>query len=125
LWLQFADALTGETEFRHCKKKNCGKLILISTEDGSRTNKQTCSDNCRVQVNQTRIRTAIASFDQGKPPNDIAIGLETELSTVLKWIARELGKRGDTVSTISRRLFVKPGEVRQLLEKKAASRDSS
>jgi hypothetical protein len=123
LWLQFADAITGDTEFRHCKR--CGKLIRISPEHGSHTNKQTCSDSCKVQVYQERVRTVIASFDQGKTPDEIAISSETELSMVRKWIARELGKRGDTVATISSRLSVKPREVRKLLEKKAAARDSS
>jgi len=119
LWLQFADALTGETNFRHCKNAHCGKLILISPEHGSHTNKQTCSDSCRVQVNQTRIRTAIASFDQGKTPEEIAQVFKTELSTVGRWIARDLGKRGETLAVISRRLFMKPSEVRKLLLKQA------
>lgn len=115
MWLQFADALTGVTEFRPCKNKRCGKLIRISPEEGSHTNKQTCTDSCRVQVNQIRIRTAVASFDQGKTPNDIAIGFQTELSTVQGWLARALGKRGETVTVISKRLSIKPGEVRKLI----------
>ncbi|MGC2493278.1 hypothetical protein [Candidatus Binatus sp.] len=119
LWLQFADALTGETEFRHCKRKGCGKLIRISGERGWNTNKETCSDSCKVQVYQERVRTVIESFDQGKTPEEIATSSKTEPSMVRKWIARELGKRGDTVATISSRLRVKPGEVRKFLEKKA------
>ena len=114
LWLQFADALTGETEFRHCKRKGCGKLIRISPEHGSHTNKQTCSDSCKVQVYQERVRTVIASFDQGKTPKEIAISSKTELLMVQKWIARALSKRGEMVTTISSRLCMKPGEIRKL-----------
>ena len=115
LWLQFADALTGVTEFRLCKRKGCGKLIQISREPGgSRTNKQTCSDSCKVRLYQERVRAVMASFDQGRPPEEIATGSETELSTVRRWIARELGKRKETIAVISSRLSMKPSEVRKL-----------
>lgn len=117
LWLQFADALTGETEFRHCKRKGCGKLIRISPEHGSHTNKQTCSDSCKVQVYQERVRTVIASFDQGKTAEEIATSSKMELSKVRKWIARALGQRGETVTTISNRLSMKPAEVRKLISR--------
>ena len=124
LWLQFADALTGAIEFRLCKRKGCGKLIQISREPGgSRTNRQTCSDSCKVRLYQERVRTVIKSFDQGKAPEEIAKSLKTELSTVRGWIARELRKRGETIAVVSDRLFVKPGEVRKLLEVKRATRE--
>lgn len=120
LWLQFADALTGATEFRLCKRKGCGKLIRISRETGgSRTNRQTCSDSCKVRLYQERVRTVIKFFDQGKAPEEIAKSLKTELSTVRGWIARELRTRGETIAVVSDRLFVKPGEVRGLLQAKA------
>ena len=122
MWLQFADALTGVTEFRPCKRKGCGKLIRISPEFGSHTNKQTCSDSCKVRVYQERVRGVIASFDQGKAPEEIATGLKTELSTVRGWIARELRKRGETIAVVSDRLFMKPSEVRKLLQVKKATR---
>jgi hypothetical protein len=122
MWLQFADALTGVTEFRPCKRKGCGNLIRISPEYGSHTNKQTCSDSCKVRVYQERVRAVIASFDQGKAPEAIGTDLKTELSTVRGWIARELRKRGETIAVVSDRLFIKPSEVRKLLQVKRTTR---
>jgi hypothetical protein len=116
MWLQFADALTGEVEFRPCK--HCGRLIRISPDaDGSRTHKLTCSDKCRVQRHQEHIRSAIALFDNGKTPQEIAVRSQADLLSVKRWITRELSKRGETVSLIAGRLNLKRREVRNLLEK--------
>src|SRR4029077_745061 len=118
MWLQFADALTGEVEFRPCKQ--CGKLIRISPdEDGSRTHKLTCSDQCRGPLHHHRIRAAVASFDKGKNPEEIATIAKAELLTVRRWLARELSKRGAAGSMIADRLNIRPRQVRKLVEKAA------
>jgi hypothetical protein len=52
LWSQFAEAVTGK---QHVRCEGCQKWIAIGWDKGgSRTNRRTCSDACRVRAHRRR-----------------------------------------------------------------------
>jgi len=57
MWLQFAQAVAGDVQYKHCK--HCEKWLEISTgRQGKRSDAVFCSDKCRVKQHQGNIRSA-------------------------------------------------------------------
>lgn len=90
LWLQFAQAVDGEKEYRACKE--CGKYFEISLdEDGFRTNRLFCSDSCKSKEYRGRRNRALQMRAEGRAVKAIAKELETDVETIKKWVARRKG----------------------------------
>jgi hypothetical protein len=86
LWLQLANAIAEFRTFRTCE--GCGKPILVAPEgSGSRSNKRTCSDACRVRLYARRKSEARRLRDEGVPLPQIAKRLGTGVEQVKRWIA--------------------------------------
>ena len=83
LWVQFADAVQNNTEFRRCRV--CNKWLAIARGE-HRTNRGFCSSACRSKLYRQRQDQARQLFADGKSMEDIATELESDLATVRRWI---------------------------------------
>ena len=102
LWVQLAQAVTGEFRFTRCKGPDCGKLILISARDrgGRSKRRETCSNRCRIALYTQRIQRAEQLHAAGKSVREIAVALGDDPSDrdvrakIGKWIvASPTGRR--------------------------------
>jgi hypothetical protein len=85
LWLQFAQAIEGDRQYRACKE--CGKWFGISLEGDGRSNRRLfCSDPCKSKDYRRRKERSRVLKGEGKSAAEIAEELETELKTVKGWI---------------------------------------
>jgi hypothetical protein len=84
LWLQFANAVGGNREFRRCAE--CGTYFEVSP-DRARKSKRYCSDACRFKAYRRRQEEARRLYSEGTPIEEIARILESEPSTVERWIS--------------------------------------
>lgn len=83
LWLQFAQAVHGKTEFRSCRE--CGKWFQIHP-DIARTNRAFCSSACRSKAYRKRQDEARRLHAEGLSVADIAARLESNDATVRRWL---------------------------------------
>jgi hypothetical protein len=88
LWLQFAQAIDGDKEYRACRE--CGKWFEVSL-DAFRTNRVFCSDPCKSRDYRRRKDRARQLRAEGRSAKEIAKELDTELETVKKWVAKRKG----------------------------------
>jgi hypothetical protein len=85
LWLQLAEAVAEQKTFRRCKV--CSTWILIAARaEGSRTNRLTCSNTCRMRLYQERMREAARLFAKGRTVAEVARRLGADSSRVRKWV---------------------------------------
>jgi hypothetical protein len=85
LWLQFAEAVSGNKSFRSCPK--CGKLIELSLEpSGFRSDALFCSDQCRTKDYRDRKNLARELAAQGHSEREIAAQVRSTEATVHKWL---------------------------------------
>jgi hypothetical protein len=84
LWLQFHQAIVGETDFRQCVV--CRGWFAISPRV-NRASKQYCGDACRSQALRDRRKRAQQLHVEGKAPEQIAEELGSDVPTVRKWIS--------------------------------------
>jgi hypothetical protein len=90
MWLQFAHSIDGNKEHRSCKE--CGNWFEISSEDDGRTARKTfCSDPCKSRDYRRRKERAGALRSEGKSVQQIAKELDTDLTTVKKWVTKKKG----------------------------------
>jgi hypothetical protein len=90
LWLQFAQAISGDLEYRTCKE--CGKTIEVATDlDGRSARKLFCSDPCKSRDYRRRKDLAKKMKAEGKSVKDIAEELVTDISTIQKWVGKRKG----------------------------------
>jgi hypothetical protein len=85
LWLQFAQAVSGNKEFRTCR--TCREWFKVSPES-ARTNRQFCSEACRSRAYRGRKEQAQRLAAEGRSPKDIAAELGSDVKTVRGWIRR-------------------------------------
>jgi hypothetical protein len=83
IWLQFAFAVAGKSEFRGCKA--CGRLFEVS-QAASRSDKLFCSDACRVSAYRERQEQARQMFAAGKSLKEIATVLDAKADAVKRWV---------------------------------------
>jgi hypothetical protein len=83
LWLQFAAAVAADKGFRRCGQ--CDAWFALAPA-GGRSTKQFCSGACRTRAHRARQETAGELHRQGKSLREIAEQVETDLSTVRKWV---------------------------------------
>jgi hypothetical protein len=85
VWLQLAQAIDADKEYRACKE--CGKWFEISLEgDGRTKRRQFCSEPCKSKDYRQRRDRARELYDEGSDARKIANELKTALGTVKKWL---------------------------------------
>jgi hypothetical protein len=85
IWLQLAEAINGNRQYRHCA--GCKTWIVISRETvGSRSSRFTCSDACRMKVYYGRKLEARRLQQQGLGVAEIAQRIKAERRSVRQWI---------------------------------------
>jgi hypothetical protein len=83
LWLQFAEAVCGEKEFRCCPI--CHTWFELG-EGKTRKSKQFCSVGCRTKAYRDRREEARDLFKDGSSVAEIAEKLKSDVDTVTKWV---------------------------------------
>jgi hypothetical protein len=87
MYVQFAQAVNGPWRFQLCAV--CKEPFQVSRpRGGARTDKTTCTPNCRMNLYRQRQAQARELSRQGKTPKAIAKALGAELEVVKKWIAK-------------------------------------
>ena len=83
LWLQVAEAVNGNLQYRMCEEPSCGKSFEVSTRiEGKRKNREYCSDACRQKTYRRRKRQARTLAAEGHTIEAIAQRLDSDLETV-------------------------------------------
>ena len=85
MWLQLARAIDGQKDYRQCKE--CQTWFELSPEV-ARTNRQYCSNACRIRAYRGRQEKAQEMNRQHKPISEIAKILGTDARTAKVWISR-------------------------------------
>jgi hypothetical protein len=86
IWLQFAQAINGNKEYRQCA--GCGKWFELSP-DTARTSRFHCSDACRSRAYRERRERARVMRAQGKGIKAIAGELDSDVETVKNWVFKK------------------------------------
>jgi hypothetical protein len=98
MWLQLAQAVNGNKQYRQCLA--CKTWMLISPEtDGHRSSRFTCSNACRMKVYYGRKLRARSLRQQGLSVKQIADRLTADVQAVRGWTGgsartRRSGTRG-------------------------------
>jgi hypothetical protein len=92
LWTQFVVAIEQGQEFRKCGW--CEKPFLLSPQRPGkgrrgRSDRQFCSDSCRVQAYMRRKNTAIKLRAGGMKLRDILKEVETDMDTLKLWLGED------------------------------------
>lgn len=83
LWLQLANAITKETDYRRCPE--CGSWFEVSPE-GARVTRLYCSEACRARAYRKRQAEARRLAAEGLSAEEIAERLGSDAKTVEGWI---------------------------------------
>ena len=86
IWLQFAQAIEGNKQFRQCQV--CGRWFELSSR-AKRATAKFCSDGCRFKAYRQRKTRATELAEEGVPPTEIAVSLDTTVAQVRKWTRRQ------------------------------------
>jgi hypothetical protein len=87
MWLQLAESMSGNKQYRTCKE--CGKWFEISSDDDGRTARRLfCDDPCKSRDYRRRKERAQQLRTKGKPVKDIAKELDTDVETIKKWLSK-------------------------------------
>jgi len=85
IWLQFAQAVSGNKEYRNCDQ--CGTPFEISlAPEGKRKNRKFCKDACRFKAYRERQSKARELHAKGLSVSKIAKRLESNTATIKNWI---------------------------------------
>ena len=115
IWLQFAEAVCGNKNYRQCLV--CGKPFELSP-DTARTSRLFCSDSCKMHSYRQRKTKTANLWDQGVSVQEIAEAVGSDEAYVHKWVARHLVARGATKREVSEKLGISVSQVTKLLAKK-------
>ena len=92
LWLQFAQAVDEERDYRRCKV--CGRWFAVTYDnEGRRKTRVFCSDACRSKAYRQRMTDARDLHAAGAVPENIAERLGVEVAVVRGWLERDAMKR--------------------------------
>jgi hypothetical protein len=90
MWLQFAEAITGNKQYKMCKDWECGKWFEISPDE--RTARRVfCGEPCKSRDYRRRKELAGQLKKEGKSVQVIAKELGTDLATIKKWLKQRRG----------------------------------
>jgi hypothetical protein len=95
MWLQLAQAVNGNKQYRQCLA--CRTWMLISRETaGKRSSRSSCSNACRMKVYYGRIVQARDLRRQGLSVRQIADRLSADEQAVRRWIktSAQTGRAG-------------------------------
>jgi hypothetical protein len=85
LWLQFAQAISGNITYRRCEV--CGTWFDLLPPI-TRKSRQFCSNACRSKAYREKQIEAQRLHGQGVPIKEVARRLQTEIATARGWIKR-------------------------------------
>jgi hypothetical protein len=92
MWLQLAQAVNGNKQYRQCLA--CKTWMLISRETaGKRSSRSTCSNACRMKVYDSRKIQARNLRRQGLSVRQIAGRLKADEQAVRRWIKKSAQTR--------------------------------
>jgi len=83
LWIQFSESIDSGTSSKRCVE--CGQWVLLAPGT-SRSDREFCSDRCRVTAYRKRKKSAARLHREGMSPSAIAKKLESDLETVRGWL---------------------------------------
>ncbi len=93
VWFQFAVCVAESTGIRKCAWTRCPKhFLVLHSRPGrrrGRTDREFCSDSCRVKSYLHRRETAARLRAEGKKLREIAREVSTDLDTLKKWLAED------------------------------------
>jgi hypothetical protein len=90
LWIQLAYSLVEGSEYKRCKV--CSKPFAVGKLPNGRTvprDKESCSENCRVKLCQSKQRKARKMQAEGKKPQEIAKAVNSKIETVKRWLGKK------------------------------------
>lgn len=82
---QFILAIQWDKRFQRCSA--CGRWFELGS-GANRTDRTTCSDQCRARLYRVRQARAVELFQAGKTVKEIATELKSDVKTVKGWIGR-------------------------------------
>jgi predicted nucleic acid-binding Zn ribbon protein len=83
LWIQFSESMDSSTSSRRCAE--CGDWMLLAPGT-SRSDREFCSDRCRVNAYRKRKKAAARLHRRGMTPSAIAKKLGSDTETVRGWL---------------------------------------
>jgi hypothetical protein len=88
LWLQVAQALSQQKQYRTCLAPGCGRPIEVSRDPlmGARSDIQFCSDACKSRDYRYRKTEARRLAGEGKTLAQIAKALSRDVATIRRWV---------------------------------------
>ncbi len=122
LWLQFAEAVCGDKEFRECLV--CHKPFEISP-DVARTNRLLCSATCKVRAYRRRKKQSVRLWERGYTVEQISEEVGSDAAKVRKWLAQRMAAQKLPVAEIAKTLGISVSEVTKLLNKPKGKNDGA
>jgi transposase-like protein len=89
LWVQLAESIDKGQSSKRCSE--CGEWMLLAPGT-SRSDREFCSDRCRVNAFRKRKKPAARLYRKGMAPSAIAKMLGSDSETVRGWLG--LAKKG-------------------------------
>jgi hypothetical protein len=94
LWLQFAMAVAENKQFRRCQWEPCGRMLAVSPDRPGkgrrgRSDRQFCSDSCRVKAYLRRRETAIEMRSKGAKLREIAKAVDVDMKKLKDWLKED------------------------------------
>lgn len=83
IWLQFAQAIDGNKEYRRCEE--CRTWFELSPET-ARTSRLYCSNACRSRAYRKRQAEARRLYAEGRSIEDVAKAVGTDVTTAQQWV---------------------------------------
>ena len=88
MWLQFAEAISQQKQYRRCRE--CTTPFEISRGGkGSRSDKQFCTAACKTEYHNSKRRNARDLRAEGGKLREIAKHFETDVPTIRKWLGED------------------------------------
>ena len=93
MWLQFAEAISQQKDYRRCR--NCHTPFEISTgrTTGSRSDRTFCTVACKTEFHNQKRREARQLRAAGSSLREIAAQFETTVEAVQKWLGEPKAKK--------------------------------
>ena len=92
MWLQFAEAISHQKEYRRCR--NCHAPFEISAgRTGSRSDSTFCAVACKTEFHNQKRRDARRLRSEGKSLREIAARYKTTIPAVKKWVGESETKK--------------------------------
>jgi hypothetical protein len=86
LWYQFADAISGQKQYRQCEA--CHRYMELAPEV-NRADRRYCSDACRSKALRRRQKLSRQMRDSGKSLREIAKATGSDVATIKQWLSQK------------------------------------